>query len=674
MRVKYQNLILLILFFTGNITAQEVVPEWRKKHYLSEEEMHKPLLHVATFEETDPPVAPIRNVAEYDPMQSVLVRYPFGVPLSLIKELADEVEVVTIVANESQELAVTSQYSGYGVNLDHCSFLYAPTNSYWVRDYGPWFVFDGNDEPGIVNFPYNRPRPNDDNIPDSVASMLGITAYGMNLIHTGGNYMTNGLGQSASTDLVLEENPDLTQEDIDSLVMRYLHVEDYHLLADPLDDYIKHIDTWGKFLTPGKVLIGQVPETDYRYDDFEAAADFFATTVSGYGKSYEVFRVFTPGGSPATPYTNSLIVNDRVFVPLTGSQYDDDAIASYEEAMPGYEIIGINYGGWLNTDALHCRAKGVADLGMLYIDHMPILGTVIYEESYELTADIKAYSDEEIYPDSVLIYYRLDDGEFTSSTMTYQSGDTWKGYIEDVGPGDHVDYYIYVADESGRHMMHPYIGISDPHSFYAFGLQTDVLMLDPDTLSFETVEECIDGKELYVINISNNPIDVSYITPGSDGAEFMWWVDGIPDLPHTLDPDDTVTLQIFVGLPTAHREEYLFDDLVVTSLDDEYKCVIAGNSEIVGVDETGFDPAVEIFPNPFSKQVNFRFFMERPGNAELLIYDGSGRLIYHDIGNYSQGTQEIRLEANQLQVAEGMLFYKLKTTGQQQSGRVIFRR
>ena len=108
-----------------------------------------------------------------------------------------------------------NQYENANVNTDNCSFLIAPTDSYWTRDYGPWFVFNGNDEPGIVNFPYNRPRPNDNDIPIRVSEMLGIDLYGMNLIETGGNYMTEGMGifQPQLT-LLKRKTRALTQEDI----------------------------------------------------------------------------------------------------------------------------------------------------------------------------------------------------------------------------------------------------------------------------------------------------------------------------------------------------------------------------------------------------------------------------------------------------------------------------
>ena len=51
-----------------------------------------------------------------------------------IKEMAEDIEVVTIVKNEVQKNYVELQYFIHGINLDHCSFLIAPTNSYWTRD------------------------------------------------------------------------------------------------------------------------------------------------------------------------------------------------------------------------------------------------------------------------------------------------------------------------------------------------------------------------------------------------------------------------------------------------------------------------------------------------------------------------------------------------------------
>ena len=46
-----------------------------------------------------------------------------------------------------------------------------------------------------------------------------------------------------------------------------------------------------------------------------------------------------PGGPKGLADNNSRaggsILNEKVFVPTTGGSYDDDAIAIYEEALPG---------------------------------------------------------------------------------------------------------------------------------------------------------------------------------------------------------------------------------------------------------------------------------------------------------------------------------------------------
>jgi agmatine/peptidylarginine deiminase len=411
-------IILLIILCYQHGIAQKGKPDYRKLHYLSEEEMYMDFDASRDFYVTDPPLGPVRNVAEFEQMESVLIRYPLDIPVSLVIEMAEDCRVLTIVASSSQQQTALNYYQSNGVNTANCDFLVAPSDSQWTRDYGPWFIFDGNREPGIVNFPYNRPRPNDNDIPIEVADYMGVDLYGMNLETAGGNYMCDGMGKAASTDLIWEENAQYSHSEIDQLVENYLGIEEYYVTIDPLDDYIKHIDCWGKFLSPGKILIGQVPETDDRYEDYETLANFFANEISSYGVPYEVYRVYTPGLSQTTPYTNSLILNKKVLVPITGSQWDDEAIDSYEEAMPGYEIIGISYNYWYNTDALHCRTKGIADVGMLYFHHIPLTGELPFEENIEISTDLIAYSGEDIYADSVFIIYSINSGDYDSILMT----------------------------------------------------------------------------------------------------------------------------------------------------------------------------------------------------------------------------------------------------------------
>ncbi|MCX6662204.1 MAG: agmatine deiminase family protein, partial [Euryarchaeota archaeon] len=112
----------------------------------------------------------IRQPAEFEPMQGVLIRYPFGISYDIIKEMAEDVTVVTIVASISEKNSVQTQYQSHGVDISHCSYLIAPTDSYWTRDYGPWFIINDENMQGVVDFTYNRPRPYDDLIPTVYAN------------------------------------------------------------------------------------------------------------------------------------------------------------------------------------------------------------------------------------------------------------------------------------------------------------------------------------------------------------------------------------------------------------------------------------------------------------------------------------------------------------------------
>ena len=176
-------------------------------HWLTPEEQGRLDEVGRDFYETDPPPGVVRNIAEFERMEGVLIRYPFGITTTLIAEMSQDITVTTIVTGPSQENTVRNTYDSAGVNLDNCNFIHAPSNSYWTRDYGPWYVMYGTAQVGIVNFPYNRPRPDDNDIPIRVSEHLGIELFGMNLIHTGGNWMCDGMGIASSSELVWEENP-----------------------------------------------------------------------------------------------------------------------------------------------------------------------------------------------------------------------------------------------------------------------------------------------------------------------------------------------------------------------------------------------------------------------------------------------------------------------------------
>lgn len=510
-RFYFLSFLLLMISFAiiqQNLVAQNKERPVTLKHYMSAEEAKLSHLIGKDARATDPPPAPVTNIAEFDKMQSVLIRYSFGIPYNLIAAMSQKCNVTTLVANASEQTYVTNQYTQQGVNLANCDFILAPTDSYWTRDYGPWFVFDGNDEMGIVDFTYNRPRPTDNAIPAKVAQVMGVNLFAMDIKTAGGNYMADGMGIAASSDLIWQENPQYTHQQIDDIFQNFLGIDTYHVVDDPNNTYIDHIDCWGKFLDVNKVMIRSVPSSHPQYNEIEATANYFAQQISSYGTPFEVYRVYTPNNQP---YSNSLILNNRVYVPFMNSQWDAAALASYQEAMPGYEVMGFT-GSWESTDALHCRTKGLADINQVHIRHIPLSGNLPYQNSYTVDATIKAFSGSALKPDSVLIFYRANEGAWQTTPMINTSGQIWSGAIPEAASGSLIEYYLFAADQANHRNSHPFIGAPDPHSFFIDEQAFAQINVSPGSLSAILPPGGNSQEPLTICNFGEIPLNFTITT------------------------------------------------------------------------------------------------------------------------------------------------------------------
>lgn len=517
--------------FAQNSTTNQAFQS--KYHMISKDELGMVNQKNLLFTETNPPTGSIRAIAEFEKNEGVIVTYysfgggnwGFGIPINLIAEMSEVATVTTILASSSQESTVLNLYNQNGVNTSNCNFLVAPSDSYWSRDYSPWFVAVDN-VVSVIDFPYDRPsRPDDDNIPVEFASAFGMNLYAMNLTQTGGNYMCDGMGVAASTLLVEEENSGLSTAQIQAKMNTYMGIENYHITPDPLGDYIKHIDCWGKFLDVDKILIAQVSVSDPRYADYEAMANYWASQTSSYGNNYQVFRTYSPNGQP---YTNSLILNNKVLVPTvdgTGSEWNDEALAVYADAMPGYQIVPILESGynatWYETDALHCRTHEIPDRGMLYINHFPLLGEVAWQTEYLLQAEIIPYSGEIINGASV--FYSIDGGVYQEISMAFAGGNSWQCSIPQQLAGSIVDYYIQASDASPRTATHPFIGSGDPHEFIVGNTTNRSLIANPENdirvypnpakefIMIDVFSEITETANLFIVDMSGRKVYESEI-------------------------------------------------------------------------------------------------------------------------------------------------------------------
>lgn len=329
----------------------ERVPEWQRPPFPAEA-----------------PGGHVRAIAEYEGNSGILIRWgdfnslhtAMVVPLTTAEPPA---EVWIVVSGASQQQSASNVLEGGGADLAHVHFLTADSNSVWIRDYGPRFIqHDGL--PAIVDHVYNRPRPDDDDVPIAVGEAWDEPVYELPLVHGGGNFHLFRNRDAFMTRLVVNENPGVDEAEVIDDFRAY---EGLNLtLFDPFPqnyDSTQHIDMWMLPLADHKVLIGEYDPSEgggVPNAVTEAAADELAS------RRYTVYR--TPGwndfGTHYT-YTNSVIVNQVVLIcRFDGYETENaEALATYQQAMPEHTIVAVDCSDIIGlAGAMHCIVMHVPDL------------------------------------------------------------------------------------------------------------------------------------------------------------------------------------------------------------------------------------------------------------------------------------------------------------------------
>ena len=117
---------------------------------------------------TDPPDSIIYTPAEFDTIAGIMFAWEAYSTLltDLIKEVAEDDTAWVIVDNTSEQSSVSNTLSNANVNMDHVVFQVIPTNSVWIRDYGPWWIIEPENSRAIIDLVYNcllytSPSPRD---------------------------------------------------------------------------------------------------------------------------------------------------------------------------------------------------------------------------------------------------------------------------------------------------------------------------------------------------------------------------------------------------------------------------------------------------------------------------------------------------------------------------------
>lgn len=431
---------------------------------------------------TIPPAGAVRASAEWEEIDALIVAWiSYPVILKEIVRYAQDETNVFIVCSDSA--TVKNYLTVSGVPQTRIQYIVAPFNSIWCRDYGPWNIYsDDVDSLSLIDWIYNRPRPKDDTVPSAIERHTGLPMYQTtvapnDLIHTGGNFMTDGLGTGFSSNLIVDENPGHTIAEIDTIMSQFMGINRYIKMNTLPYDGIHHIDMHMKLLDEETILMGEYPAGVADGPGIEANLQTVLNTYnSPFGTPYKVVRIPMPpdanglypnAGGDYRTYANAVFVNKTVILPTYAQQYDTTALRIWREAMPGYRVVGIDCNSIIpSLGAIHCITKEVAATDPLLIVHQALHDT--YNTVNDYTVDARLQHRSGIA--NATVYYRTDTLQpYQSNAMTLSNPgtNTWTGSIPAQAAGTTVYYYIEANAVSGKHQVRP---LPAPAGYWKFNV------------------------------------------------------------------------------------------------------------------------------------------------------------------------------------------------------------
>jgi len=456
---------------------------------------------------TPPPGSNLRTAAEWEEIEVLTITWQdFPCILKQITAASvEECRVVIFSENVNQTTSyLTGNACGGPVPMDSVEVVDAASNSIWIRDYGANTVYtEYNDGRVLVDWLYNRPRPDDDAIPDVLAAHMGLDLYSTiqspgDLMNTGGNWMSDGYGKAFASELILEENmggttswtsfPNHTESEIDQIVQAYHGVDTYIKMPVLPYDGIHHIDMHMKLLDESTLMVSEYPSGIADGPQIEANLQYVLNNfTTKWGTPFNVVRVPSPpqfgGGYPNQngdylTYSNATFVNNTILLPTYYEQYDTTAIRIWEEAMPGYNVVGIDCDSGNDniialSGAIHCITHSVGVEDPLMISHLPLQDTDDAVNPYSVQADISHRSG---IATATLSWATSPEGPWNDIGM--MEGFVEGGFVAEIpaqSAGTTVHYFVSAEANSGKAGSRP---MPAPAGWWAFDVVDEFTGLD----------------------------------------------------------------------------------------------------------------------------------------------------------------------------------------------------
>jgi hypothetical protein len=156
-----------------------------------------------------------------------------------------------------------------------------------------------------------------------------------------------------------------------------------------------------------------------------------------------------------------------VILPIYREQYDTTALRIWQEALPGYQIVGIDCDNNPEniisaSGAIHCITHSVGVQNPLLISHNPLQDTDNTTTPYSVVA----YMNHRDGIAAGRLYWKTSlAGAYNLVDMTSVGSNNWEGFIPAQPAGTRVYYYVEGEATTGKVLQRP---MAAPDGYWSF--------------------------------------------------------------------------------------------------------------------------------------------------------------------------------------------------------------
>jgi agmatine/peptidylarginine deiminase len=292
--------------------------------------------------------------------------------LQIVKSTCQNIQVVLLVQDPLSELEARQALRRVGVDENIVLFKIIPTNTVWIRDYGPLAVDDELGRHRILDSDYSfGMRLLDDRVPLEVSQHFGCpdAYFSIELDIDWGALVCNGADLCLVSNAILKRNlyRGFDEVHITNTIRRVTGARKVIYLEPLHGEPTGHLDMMMTFTSADTILLG-----DYRSNDprnaqlLDEHAKLLSAEMTSSGAPLNVVRIPMPTPTEsgfAGTYTNVVFANGIVLIPTwsnTDSALEAEVFSIYQRLLPGWKTVGVNSDELgIRAGALHCATMNL---------------------------------------------------------------------------------------------------------------------------------------------------------------------------------------------------------------------------------------------------------------------------------------------------------------------------